>query len=190
MLAPVRTAAPATLVSLEEAKRHMIVDHDEYNDLITSLVASATAYFDGWGGVLGRALVTQTWRQDFCGFSSRMRLPLHPAASISSLTYFDDSNVSQTLADTVYALFTDAIGPYVSLKPDQSWPSAYRREDAVSVTFVAGSSAGDVPAPVKTAILMLSALWFENREAAPDTTLDALPFGIKMMVAPYNRAGL
>jgi uncharacterized phiE125 gp8 family phage protein len=190
MLAPVRILPPAALVSLEEAKRHMVVDHDEDNDLITSLVAAATAYFDGWSGVLGRALVTQTWRQDFCGFSSRMRLPLQPAASISSLTYFDGSNIVQTLPDTVYVLLTDAIGPFVSLKPNQTWPSAYRREEAISITFVAGSVAGDVPAPIKTAILMLSALWYENREAATDIPLDALPFGIKMMVAPYNRAGI
>lgn len=190
MLAPVRTAEPADLLSLDEAKRHLAVSHDDDNALIAGLIAAATQHFDGWSGVLGRALVTQSWRQDFCGFSSRMALPLGPAASITSVTHFDSSNVTQTLATSVYGLFTDARGPYVGLKPDQAWPSVYSRPDAVSVTYVAGQDAGDVPAQIKTAILLLVAHWYERREAVGAEALSEIPFGVQAMIAPLRRIGI
>src|SRR5690606_12599307 len=98
MLAPVRTVAPATMpVSLAEAKAHLRVDHDDQDDLITAQIKAATAYLDGWSGILGRALVTQTWRQDFAGFGDRLPLPLVPVTAIDSVSYFDGDNVHQTL---------------------------------------------------------------------------------------------
>jgi uncharacterized phiE125 gp8 family phage protein len=192
MLAPVRTAAPTALVSLAEAKVHLVVDAEltEFDALISGFIATATQHFDGYSGVLGRALVTQTWRQDFCGFSGRMALPLGPAASISSVAYFDGSNATQTLAASVYGLFTDARGPYVGLKPDQVWPSSYSRPDAVSVTYVAGQDAADVDPRVKTAIMMLVASWFEHREAFGPEALTEIPFGVWALIAPLRRVGI
>ena len=192
MLAPVRTAAPTALVSLAEAKVHLRVEADltEFDALISGLIATATQHFDGYSGVLGRALVTQSWRQDFCGFSGRMGLPLAPAASITSVAYFDGSNVTQTLASSVYGLFADARGPYVGLKPDQTWPSSYSRPDAVSVTFVAGQDAADVDPRAKTAIMMLVASWFERREAVGSEALTEIPFGVQALIAPLRRVGI
>lgn len=197
MLAPVRTTPPATpAVSLNEAKEHLrVIVRDgvgavlpnEDDALITAFVAAATDHLDGYTGILGRALVTQTWRQDFAGFGC-LRLPLGPTASITSITYFDEDGLQQTLADTVYVLRADALGAYVDLKPDQSWPTVYIRPDAVSVTYVAGVDAADVPPAIKVAIMLIVGNWYENREAVNvGNIVHELPIGVYALIAPYRR---
>lgn len=189
MLAPSLVTSPsATPVSLAEAKLHLRVVGSGEDPLITALIQAATQHLDGWTGVLGRALVTQTWRQDFEGFCTKLRLPLGPVASITSISYFDDGNLTQTLPDTAYTLLTDALGPYVTLKPDQSWPSSYGRADAVAVTYEAGVAAANVPAPLKAAILLMVGNLFENREATVVGTISGdLPNGVDILISPYRK---
>ncbi|RWK12530.1 head-tail connector protein [Mesorhizobium sp.] len=190
-LAPVRTVAPAEApVSLDEMKLHLHAGDDE-DTLIQAYIDAATAHLDGYTGIIGRALVTQTWQQDFSGFSHSLRLPLGPLESVSSVTYYDGSNVQQTLATSVYDKFTDALGPHVGLKPGQSWPSTYTRPDAVRVTFVAGEDVADVPAPIKVAIMLLAANWYENRESVTLGSIPSeMPMGVAALIAPYRRVGV
>jgi uncharacterized phiE125 gp8 family phage protein len=194
MHAPVRTAAPAaTLVSLEEAKLHCSVDDEDtaQDALINGLIAAATEHLDGYTGILGRALVTQSWRQDYDGFESRLRLPLGPIASVSSLTYYDQDNTQQTLSVAAYELLTDGAGPYITLKSLQTWPGSYRRSAAVSVTFVAGVEPEAVPAPIKTAILLMVGHWFANREAVNvGNIVSELPMAVDALLRPYRRIGV
>lgn len=190
MFAPVRTSAPsATPVSLAELKVHLRVDSADEDDLIGALLDAATQHLDGWTGVLGRALVTQTWRQDYDGFGPCQRLPLGPVASITSVTYYDAANASQTLATSVYELLTDELGAYVSLKANQVWPTTYSRSAAVSVTFVAGTSASNVPAPIRQAILLLAGHFYANREAVAPGALGVVPMAVDSLIAPYRRIG-
>lgn len=190
MLSPVRTVAPAaTPVSLTEAKQHCRVDGTDSDAVLTILLNAAVDHLDGYTGILGRAMVTQTWRQDFDGFGS-MRLPVGPVASITSITYYDADNAVQTLSTDVYVLRADALGAYVGLKPDQSWPSVYSRDDAISVTFVAGTAAADVPGALKAAVLLLTSHLNENRETVGENTLVELPFSVSALIAPYRRVGV
>jgi uncharacterized phiE125 gp8 family phage protein len=193
MLAPVRTVAPEdTPVSLLEAKAHCRVDYDDDDTLIAALIDAATAHVDGWTGVLGRALVTQSWRQDFHCFGCRMRLPLRPAGSITEIAYYDRDNIQQTLSADVYQLLTDASGPFVSPQPGQVWPGSYGRADAVSVTFVAGYGDADaVPAAIKAAILLIIGHLYENREATVvGVSAQTLPMAVDALLAPYRRVGI
>lgn len=191
MLSPVRTSAPATNpVSLSEAKAQCRVDHSDDDTLIGLLISGATAHLDGYTGVLGRALVTQTWRQDLESFSDPLRLALGPVASITSVTYYDADNAVQTLAGTVYGLFADEFGAYLALKPDQSFPSVYSRRDAISVTYVAGVADSAVPAPIKHAILLMVGHWYANREAVAEAQMHEVPMAVDALIRPYRRVGV
>lgn len=191
MLRPVRTEPPADLIDVGEAVAHCRVDpaDSETVALIGAYAQAATDLLDGWTGILhGRCLVTQTWEQSFGCFSDKLRLPLDPVQSISSVTYFDGDNAQQTLATSVYQKFTDERGPYLALKPEQTWPSVYRRDDAITVTFVCGYGDADaVPQPIKTAALLLVSHWNTNREAVGATDLAELPFGVAVLLRPYRR---
>lgn len=185
MIAPVRTIAPVNMpVSLAEAKAHLRVDHDDQDDLITAQIKAATAYLDGYAGILGRALVTQTWRQDFAGFADRLALPVSPVIAIVSVSYFDGGNVMQTLDASIYDLFADARGVYLTLRPGQSWPAALNRADAVSITFTAGfGAATDVPEPIRQAILLIVQRLFDGADTSIDIVIDRT---VHALIAPYR----
>ncbi|MHA6645637.1 head-tail connector protein [Mesorhizobium sp. A623] len=185
MLAPVRTVAPTTTpVSLTEAKAHLRVDHDDQDELITAQIKAATAWFDGYSGVLGRALVTQTWRQDYAGFAERLPLPVSPVTAIVSVSYQDAGNMQQTLDAGVYDLFADARGAYLTLQHAQSWPATYPRNNAVSATFTAGfGDAADIPEPIRQAILLIVQRLFDGADTDIDVAIDRV---VHALVAPYR----
>ncbi|MEJ8570747.1 head-tail connector protein [Microbaculum marinum] len=189
MLTPVRIAAPATTpVSLDEAKAHLRVDHDDQDGLIAAHIEAATAWVDGFTGIVGRALVTQTWRQDFAGFAPRLCLPLVPASAIVSVSYFDVINDPQTLDAGTCALLSDARGAYVVLQPGHSWPATWRRDDAVSVIFTAGyGDPADVPQPLRQAIQLLVQRLFDGADASIDAANDRV---VDTLIAPYRRRAL
>jgi uncharacterized phiE125 gp8 family phage protein len=193
VLVPVRTAAPAQApITLDQAKQHLRVLHDDEDEYIADLIEAATDYLDGYSGVLGKALITQTWRQDFdsfwdgCSYSSALRLPLGPVQSVSSVTYYDAANSLQTLSASVYELLTDGLGPYVALVAGQSWPAIYGRAGAVRVTWVAGYGATPeaVPARIRTLIKLLVGHWYENREAVTvgNTQAVELPLAAQALI--------
>lgn len=189
MLAPVLVTPPDDLpLSVAEARQHCRIDGTDDDALVAALIQAATDHLDGWNGILGRCLMTQTWRQDFPGFGCRMRLPLAPVQSVSQVTYYDADNAQQTLASSVYALLTDAVGSYVTLAPNQDWPTTYRRPDAVSVTYVAGyGGATDVPQAIKQAMLLMISHWYENREAATVGVIaSSLPMAVDALLTPYR----
>ncbi len=191
MFAPVRTVAPTlTPVTLAEAKAHLRAEYGEEDALITGLIGAAVSYLDGWSGMLGRALVTQTWRQDFAGFSDKMRLPMFPVASVSEVTYVDAAGASQTLAGTEWQLLADERGAYVCLRTGRNWPATGEGAVLVSITYVCGHSVADVPMAIKQAILLMVGDWHRNRETvAVGATTGSIPLSatVDALLAPYRR---
>jgi uncharacterized phiE125 gp8 family phage protein len=192
MIKPVRTVDPATTpVSVADAKIHLNIDVIDDDALIATLVAAASEYLDGYTGIIGSALVTQTWQQEFPHFHNLIRLSVGPVQSITDIKYFDADNVEQTLASSVYQIQTDDIGTFVCLKPDQVWPVIYPRIDAVKITYISGFGDADaVPAPIKIAILMLTAHLYENREATTGFKVETVPMAVDALTAPYRRVSI
>lgn len=193
MLTPVRTVDPSagiTLVTLAEAKRHCRVDAADEDLTIAALVNSAVAYLDGYSGILGRALLTQTWQQDFGAFDDVMRLPVGNLLGVTSVTYYDVNNAQQTLSASVYSALSDGLGPCIVRAYNKVWPDTYSRPDAVRVTWTAGygAAAANVPPPIRQAVLLLVGHWYANREAVTtDTSSAELPLGVAALLAPYRR---
>jgi uncharacterized phiE125 gp8 family phage protein len=196
MLAPVRTVAPQTTpVSLTEAKAHLRVEVDVTEDdtLITSLIQAATDHLDGWAGILGRALVTQSWRQDFCDWPACriLRLPF-PDVTDATVKYFDEENASQDVADDMIAVLADARGSFIRFSDAFPYPSLRDdRGDRVQVTLTAGyGDATKVPSAIKAAILLLVGNWYANREAVTAEAATVLPMAVDALLAPYRRVGI
>lgn len=189
MLKPVRVSGPvAKLIELEEARAaiHFPSEDDQFAEMC---IAAATDRLDGWSGITGRALINQTWRQDFPCFGT-LGLALAPVSSVT-VTYYDDDNVSQTLSGSVYSLLEDTLGAYVDLQTDQDWPTIYTRADAVRVTYVAGygTKSSDVPQVYRTAAMMLVSHFYENREAVTVGNVGAveIPMGVAALVGQSRR---
>lgn len=191
---PVRVTPPsATPLALADVKAHLNIDFDADDTLLGALIQAATDHLDGWSGVLGRCLVTQTWRQSFEEFTGRtLRLPFPGAASITSVTYQDADDATQTVAPESYALKEDALGAYLFFAESFTVPETFYRPDAVSVTFTAGYGAADaVPQAIKQAMLLLIGHWYENREAVNIGNIPTeIPMAMNALIAPYRRVSV
>jgi uncharacterized phiE125 gp8 family phage protein len=189
MLKPVRTVAPtADLVTLNDAKVHLAVDHSEHDQMITSLVASAMKHLDGYQGILQRALVTQTWKVETDKFTDPLRLPVGDLLSLTSVKYYDGLNAQQTLSASVYGVYSDAIGPFITLKSNQTWPTVYDRRDAIEIIWAAGfgATANSVPEPIRQAVLLMVGHWYAHREAVSETALAEVPMSAKHLIEPFR----
>jgi len=187
------------VVSLEEAKAHLRVDHDDDNDYIESLVDVATATIDGPAGWLGRCLVEQTLEWRGPGFAPcDGRLPYPPVISVESVKYDDNVGAEQTVPNGNYRVVGQPSQPRLILAFGASWPSARCDDEAVRVRYVAGwpvETEGDGedavttwtgPAPIRHAILLMVSQLYENREAASETPQAELPFAVTALLAPYR----
>lgn len=193
MYAPVLVTPPAAaLISYDEAKAHCRVDGDDERTLIESLVTAATTHLDGYTGILGRALVTQTWRQDFDAFCPRLRLPLVAATITEVRAFAEGDDTGSVVTATNYELLEDALGSYARFTDDYSFPTSVRETRGVRVTFTAGyGAAAAVPQAIKQAALLLVGHWYLTREAVNiGNIVTELPLGARALLAPYRRTGV
>lgn len=165
-------------VSLAELKDWLRQEGSGDNPLIAALGVAARRACEQ---LLGRQLVTATWRLTLPGFPwpggwahlaaplihpdpHTIRLPKAPLQSVTSVQYYDMANALQALASTVYDVDAAQDPGRITLGQAQVWPVTRLRPDAVRVTFVAGhGAAAAVPETTKLAIKMLAAFWYEHR---------------------------
>lgn len=176
----VRTVEPAELpVTLAELKAWLRVDDADEDTYLTALIDGAVKMLDGRDGLLGRAIVSQTWAHKCWGpVKNKIRLKLGGVASITSISTL----INQTpTAWTGFRLQSDDVGHYVEPAENASWPGYDLRQDAFTVTFVAGyGAATSVPETVKAAVKMLAA----HRYRVPESA--ALPDGFLNYIAPFR----
>lgn len=150
-------------LSVSEAKAHLRIDHGDEDAYVGHLIQVAREFVETDAEL---SLMPQTltlYLDEFEGDEIYIRRP--PIVSVDSITYYDSNNTQQTLSTSVYQ--TDLVGvpPEISLKFGQVWPIVYDRENAIAITCTAGyTSAANVPAIVKQAMLMLIGHWYRNRE--------------------------
>jgi uncharacterized phiE125 gp8 family phage protein len=181
MLDPVLIEAPEPLLSLDEAKAHLRVDHDDEDTLIEGFIAGAVAWMDGWQGVLRRCILTQTWAIRTDGLRS-MRLPF-PDVQSAVVTYLDAAGDSQTVDPANYRVYTQCGAGHLVLADDFAVPTVLSgREDAVTITAVFGTD--EAPPPLKVAALMLVGHWYRHRE---DDASD-VPGPVRALIAPFRVA--
>lgn len=189
-----QTAAPATpIVSTTEAKAHLRVDASDEDTLIDALVQAATDHLDADNGILGRALISQTWAYSLPDTPDGewLSLPLPRVQSIASITYYDKDNAQQTFAAESYRLAATDQDATVQLAATASWPVTYDRADAMTVSFVTGygDAASDVPQALRQAALLLVGHFYENRQqVVTGKTATSLPFAVEHLIAPYRVA--
>lgn len=183
------TAPTVEPVTLEEAKLHLRVDNTADDALILALIESARTMVEA---ITQRALITQTWdyKIDDWPDTDYIRMPLPPLQSITSITYklYTDGSTS-TFASASYFAVTSMIPGRAALKPGYTWPSeSLYPYQAIAVQFVCGYGAGGsyVPEPLKSALKLLIGHLYENREAVREKNVQALPWGVTHLLAPYR----
>lgn len=174
---------PAEVVSLEEAKLHLHVTHDDEDALILLYIAAALAHIDGPGGWLGRTIGLQTLEARMDGFCSIIRLPYPELIDVESVTYLDAAGTEQMLDTADFEIFGNCIAPAYG----KSWPSARSSREAVRIQYEAGYET--VPEAIRAAILLMVGDLHKNRAAVVTGTIAAaIPMSttVENLLAPYR----
>jgi uncharacterized phiE125 gp8 family phage protein len=166
------------IVQLGVAKAHLRLESTDEDALVSQLVEIANAHFDGPDGILGRALLTQSWQWTTpIPENGRLVVPLAPLQSI------DAFSVDGTTLDPADYGITDANHGILTVA------AAWRCRDAV-IDFTAGyGNANAVPLTIGQAMLLLVGHWYESREEfAPfEHAPRSIPYGVRALTAPYRR---
>lgn len=178
------------VVSLEEAKAHIHVDTAGDDLRLSALILAATQRMDGARGILGRALMQQTWQIQLSDWpASFIDLALPPLIRVSSIAYLDGSGVQQTLDPSLYRVVNagENRASRILRGINSTWPSVVvGQPDAVRVTFDAGyvddqsPSNNAVPEPIRQAIILLADEWY-NRGSTND-----IPPVVQSLTTPFK----
>lgn len=139
--------------------------------LIEDYERAAVAHLDGWGGVLGRAIMPQVWKQEFCGWGAlRLAMP-----DVSAITVTAEDADGNSVAPTRSDLRADVAGPFVIA----DGPSAAR----VFVQFTCALPAARLPV-AQQIVRLIVAHWYMNREeVVSGTTVAQIPLGAEALIS-------
>jgi len=187
---PQLITAPSVLpVSLAEVKSHLRIDHALDDALLTVYLTAAINYIDGFSGILGRALCTQTWQQRYSEWGD-LRLELLPVSSIAQIAYMPESGAEVTVSAANYTLDSDEFGSFVRFSENYTFPALSTDPEPIRVQYIAGyGSAASVPSPIKAAIMILTGHFYHQTGAPTQSGLsDSIFRLIDLVLAPYKRA--
>jgi uncharacterized phiE125 gp8 family phage protein len=174
-------------VSLADAKLHLRVTQSAEDDLIASLIVSARNVIEDECGL---SLITTTWQQKLQQFPfhpNRIYFTRAPVVAITSITYTDSANATQTLSASRYISALTHRPAWVMPAYADVWPDARGYNDDVTVTYTAGfgTTAADVPASIKQAMLLLIGTMYEQREGVQVVSFNELPT-VKALLMPHQ----
>lgn len=181
-----QTAAPSeTPVTLDEVKADLKIEQTAEDTMLTDLILAATEYA---ASVVGKSFVTQTWALSIRCATNRIHLPVFPAISIESITYFDGDNTSQTLDKNDFYLYSGEDWAYIEPKAGTEWPALFDRLDALTIEFVAGFGAAEkVPGTIKRAIRLTVAHWYRNRSpTVAGTIVSKVPMSVDTLLSIHR----
>lgn len=174
-------------VSLADAKLFLRVAHDDDDDVIAALIAAARVHVEAQ---TRRALISQTWRLVRDLWPAAGRLPVLPAPlqAVSAIRLFDADGAPHLLDADDFDI--DAVSAPAVLAFGRGAPRAPGRLTAgieIDIAAGYGDAAEDVPEPLRQAIRMLAAHWYENRGVmAASGEIAAMPASVASLIAPFR----
>jgi uncharacterized phiE125 gp8 family phage protein len=174
----VQTSGPAVEpITVSEAKAHLRVDGSDEDTLIASLILTSRLHVETG---LGLALITQSWRLtlDRWPCEKDLDLPLRPLQTIDAVRVLPAEGAAVVMASTNYIADRASVPPRL-VRTGPIWPQPSKAANGIEIDFTVGygATADLVPAPIRQALLMLIAHWYERRDpidvGSPETVIPA-----------------
>jgi uncharacterized phiE125 gp8 family phage protein len=186
------TSGPAEEpVTVAEAKAHLRIDGSAEDILIASLIVTSRLHVEA---ALGLALITQGWRLTLDAWPKGgvVRFPLRPIQSVTSVAVMDATGAPAMVAAEDYLLDGQALRPRL-VPRDGAWPEPGRRTNGIEIAFAAGigEEPEEIPQPIRHAILLLVAHWYEHRDPLEiGAAAAAIPAAVSDLLKPYREIRL
>lgn len=187
-MALVLTSGPALEpVSVADAKAHLRIDGTAEDALIASLILTSRLHIEA---ALGYALIAQSWTLllDAWPDGTSVVFPIRPILSIASARVLSATGVPTVMAASDYVLDGTAITPRL-VRTGSNWPLPGKAANGIEIAFTAGfgAAATDVPAPMRHALLLLVAHWYEHRDPIEiGSSLSNIPKAVSDLLTPYR----
>ncbi len=178
-------------LTLDEIKAHARIDGGLEDALLQSLLLTSRLHIEA---ALGLALISQRWRLvlDLWPKDGVVNLPLSPVLSIDEIRVLGRDGTASVVAGSDYQLDASA-RPARVVRHEGSWPGPGRKVAGIEIDFTAGfgSTSNDVPEPVRQALLLLVAHWYEHRDPIEiGTPATAVPHAVTRLLNPYRTVRL
>jgi uncharacterized phiE125 gp8 family phage protein len=173
-------------VSLADAKAHLRVGDDADDALIGAAITAARIHVEA---ATRRVLIEQEWRiyRDDWPASRLVPIAIGPLISVDAVTVYDAGGEPTELDADAYEVDLVSMPGRLKVAADAVDPGRAVNGIEVDVTAGYGASSVEVPAPLRQAILMLVAHWYEHRAAAGFNEASAVaPLGVEALIAPYR----
>jgi len=174
-------------VALADAKAHLRLDTDDDDQLVTAAIVAARVHVEA---LTRRLLIEQGWRVWLDRWPGNNAISLRPAPliAVDSITVYDADGSPTVIDSDDYEV--DAASVPGRLVLTGGAPAIARKAVngiEIDVTAGYGASSVDVPAPLRQAIMMLVAHWYEHRGAVGhDMAGSVPPHGFDALIAPYR----
>lgn len=182
--------APATEpVSLDEMRAFLRVEHHDDDEVIAALAVGARLHVEA---ATRRALITQNWRLAFDAWPASGRLEVRPGPlrSLAAARVYDLENVAH---DVDTQAFIPDLGASALIFAPWAVPQPGRPKAGIEIDVAAGygDAAADAPEPLRQAIRLLTAHWYDNRGlVAIGHETAVLPQTVAALIAPYRMLSL
>jgi uncharacterized phiE125 gp8 family phage protein len=114
-------------------------------------------------------------------------VPYPPLLSVENVTYVDGAGAVQTLDPAAYLVRAAETPGEIALAYGTNWPATRASYDAVAVEFTCGfGDAAAVPAPIKSAVLMIVATLYDQRGNVAPVQMHEVPQAAQWLLGPYR----
>ena len=162
--APVTVMPPATEpVTLAAVKEFLAIEPDEtlHDTQLGRFIAAARGQVEA---VTGTRLIEQTVQISASDWSDLLSLPIGPVQAVTAIAYDDVAGSEQLLAAGDWELTGSGLARGLRTPVGKGWPFGLRAgADTIRVTLEVGYET--VPEPVQTAMLIMIADLFAQRES-------------------------
>jgi uncharacterized phiE125 gp8 family phage protein len=115
-------------------------------------------------------------------------IPVAPLIAVDAVTIYDVAGAPALVDEDDYQVDVASVPGRVVLSRT-ALQTVGRAVNGIEIDVTAGYgvSSVDVPSPIRQAIMMLVAHWFEYRSAvSQDLALASVPFGVEALIAPFR----
>ena len=198
--AKVLTQPTGHLLSLESCRNHLEVvpidgdsDNESHPDdgLILGMLDAAVAHAEQFTGL---SILVRTWEAALDEFpAAGFELPRPPFIELESFSAVNDSDGELEASSYVVDDYGTPEQPVV-LRPAAAWPTVTKAPNTIRVRYRAGyqseedpdSDAPPLPRSLRSAILLLLAHLYENREDSVEKALASIPNGAEALMRPLR----
>lgn len=170
-------------VDLAYAKLFLRVDGDDENALIVSLIQTARHSVENR---IGRTLIRRSFLYRCAVPKGQiLSLPRAPLISVERLTVINNAAQPVDIPSVDYTVSTRREPGLTRLKTGLCWTNYLPDCTRIEAEFTAGygEAASDIPLPIRQAILLLLAQYFEHRDTAGQPPV---PMMVDALLAPYR----